>query len=153
MDFLRRRGFDLCHLHSIQAKEVMTMSEMKLFSDEELIPWKAEWKDMPEFSHEDLAPKYQVIINFACAADVEEFGKLIGQSVKSNGTAKQMQSFWFPEQEIGRMTNKRYIGSDEHEAEISDLHSDKRQVGKPDDNQDVRCVAGSLYDLRGGTGI
>lgn len=80
-----------------------------LFSEEEMIPWRAEWHDMPEYSIDDLAPRFQIIINFACAADVEDFGKLIGQPVKANGKGKQLQSVWYPEQEIGRMTNKRYI--------------------------------------------
>ncbi len=80
----------------------------ELFSSAEMIPWHAEWQDMPEYNVQDLAPQFQVIINFTCAADVEEFGKLIGQNVKANG-GKQLKSFWYPEQEIGRMTNKRYI--------------------------------------------
>lgn len=68
-----------------------------------------EWHNMPEFSHEDLAPKYQLIINFSCATDVEEFGKLIGQPIKAK-SGRQLRSLWYPEQEIGRMINKRYIG-------------------------------------------
>jgi len=84
------------------------MENVLLFSEEELIPWKAEWQNMPEYCIEDLAPQYQVIINFSCAGDVEDFAKLLGQTISpSNG--RQLQSFWFPEQEIGRMTNKRYI--------------------------------------------
>lgn len=64
---------------------------------------------MPEFSNEDLSPRFQVIVNFACAADVEEFGKLIGQNIRANLNTRQLQSVWFPEQEIGRMMNKRYV--------------------------------------------
>jgi hypothetical protein len=79
-----------------------------LFSEEEMTPWRREWKNMPEYCIEELSPKFSIIVNFTCAADVEDFGKLIGQNVKaSNG--RQLQSVWFPEQEIGRMMNKRYI--------------------------------------------
>ena len=78
---------------------------MKLFSEEELIPWKAEWKDMPEYDVEDLSPKYQIVVSFACAADIEEFGKLIGQDLKASCAARQSGSIWFPEQEIGRYAN------------------------------------------------
>lgn len=81
----------------------------KLFSDEELSPWLAEWQDMPEYDVQDLAPKFQVIVNFACAADVEDFGKLLGQPITASQTGKQLQSLWFPEQEIGRLVNKRYV--------------------------------------------
>lgn len=79
----------------------------KLFSDEELIPWKAEWLDMPEYSHEDLSAKYQIIINFAFASDVEEFAKLIGQNINTK-EGRQLKSLWFPVQEIARYVTKRY---------------------------------------------
>lgn len=82
----------------------------ELFQFEEIIPWAKEWQNMPEYSHEDLAPKYQLIINFSCAADIEDFSQLIGQRIKVNNNSKQLQSFWFPDQEIGSMKNKRYIG-------------------------------------------
>lgn len=85
-----------------------TADQSTLFAEEDLNPWMAEWAGMPEYSLVDLSPKFSVIVNFACAADVEDFGRLIGQSLRaSNG--RQMQSVWFPEQEIGRMVNKRYI--------------------------------------------
>ncbi len=83
-------------------------ANLLLFDEEELIPWMAEWQNMPAYDIRDLAPQFQVIINFTCAGDVEDFARLIGQSVKPSD-GKQMQSFWFPEQEIGRMVNKRYI--------------------------------------------
>jgi hypothetical protein len=84
-------------------------TQQALFSDHEVIPWAAEWQNMPEYYLENLEPKYQIIINFACAADVEDFGNLIGQRIKANENSRQLQSVWFPEQEIGRMINKRYI--------------------------------------------
>lgn len=85
-----------------------------LFSEEDLIPWRREWRDMPEYSLEDLSPKYSLIVNFSCAADVEDFGALLGQKVRP-AQGRQMQSIWYPDQEIGRMVNKRYIdaGGDE----------------------------------------
>ena len=79
-----------------------------LFDESELIPWIAEWQNMPEYNIRDLAPAFQVIVNFACAADVDDFGRLIGQNITARN-GKQLQSVWFPEQEIGRMVNKRYI--------------------------------------------
>lgn len=79
-----------------------------LFSIEELVPWVAEWQNMPEFDNRDLSPQYSLIVNFACAGDLEDFAALIGQSVKPSNGARQLHSVWFPEQEIGRMVNKRY---------------------------------------------
>jgi hypothetical protein len=80
----------------------------ELFDEIQMTPWKAEWQNMPEYNIEDLAPKYQIILNFSCAQDLEDFGKLIEQDIKAKN-GRQMASFWFPEQEIGRMVNKRYI--------------------------------------------
>lgn len=79
-----------------------------LFALHEIVPWHAEWQNMPEYSHEDLAPRFQIIMNFACAADLDEFAQLIGQKI-SHAVGRQSKSFWFPAQEINRMTNKRYI--------------------------------------------
>lgn len=80
-----------------------------LFHEDELIPWKREWKNMPEFRLDDLAPKHSLIVNFICAADVEDFGRALGLHVKATQNGRQLQSIWFPDQEIGRMVNKRYI--------------------------------------------
>lgn len=82
--------------------------QVSLFSDDELSPWRHEWQNMPEFVHADLAPQFQLIVNFSCAADLEDFATLIGQRVARNGSPRQLKSIWFPEQEIGRMMNKRY---------------------------------------------
>lgn len=79
-----------------------------LFSEEEIIPWRAEWQNMPEFNNADQSPQFSVIINFTCAADVEAFGVLIGQPLKASH-GRQLQSLWHPEQEIGRLVNTRYI--------------------------------------------
>lgn len=84
------------------------MRDVALFDEEELVPWKREWQNMPDYIHSDLTPKFQVIVSFACEADVEDFGKVIGQKITPNGS-RQLQSVWFPEAEIGRMVNKRFI--------------------------------------------
>lgn len=84
------------------------MTQTEMFQDGEIIAWKNEWKNMPEYSNQDLSPKIQIIINFAFASDAEEFSKLIGQEIKT-GAGKYTKSLWYPEQEIGRMANKRFI--------------------------------------------
>lgn len=86
----------------------MSADQGLLFTDEEMTPWKREWRNMPEFLIEDLEPQFSVIVNFVCAGDVEDFSKAIGQRVTPNHDARQLQSIWFPSQEIGRMVNKRY---------------------------------------------
>lgn len=81
----------------------------ELFAAEDVTPWRREWQNMPEYTTLDLEPRYQILISFATGADVVEFGELIGQKLKPNPTARQLRSLWFPEQEIGRFKNKRYI--------------------------------------------
>lgn len=88
----------------------MTKALKGLFKDEELIPWKKEWQNMPSFDHEDLTPKFQVIVSFACEADMEDFAKAIGRKISANKKARQLQSIWYPDCEITRYVNKRYIG-------------------------------------------
>lgn len=65
--------------------------------------WKKEWVGMPEFVQEDLQPEFQVTINFECKQDMEDFSKLLGQTVTPD-----RRGIWFPEAEIGRFADKRY---------------------------------------------
>lgn len=81
---------------------------IELFTADDIESWRIEWQNMPEYSVEDLAPQFQIIVNFSCAADVEKFSKLLSRNFKTNGN-RQLPSVWYPDQEIGRMTNKRYI--------------------------------------------
>jgi hypothetical protein len=71
-----------------------------------LEPSKAErlWNDMPEYHQEDLTAKYQFLVSFETEADIESFSNLVGQKL-----SVKTRSFWYPKQEIGRMTNKRFI--------------------------------------------
>lgn len=68
--------------------EINLFGEIKLEEGEE---WRAEWKDMPEFVHDDMFPKQRIIMNFKTHADALAFGKLIGQNVTS-----ETDSLWYP---------------------------------------------------------
>ena len=48
------------------------MKQSILFTKEEIIPWLAEWKNMPEYNIQDLAPKFQIIVNFGGNSDFYE---------------------------------------------------------------------------------
>lgn len=89
------------------AKPVKAEESRELFSAEEVIPWRAEWKNMPEFTHDDLEPKFQVLVSFACAADLAEFSKVIGQSIPPS-EQRQTKSVWFPEADQVSYVTKRY---------------------------------------------
>jgi hypothetical protein len=62
-----------------------------------------EWKDMPEYSHEDKTAYRRLIVNFASDAAVLEFAKRIGQDI----TEKAL-SIWFPPAKIEKYSDKVY---------------------------------------------
>jgi hypothetical protein len=88
----------------------MKLEQVALFAEDEMNPWAEHWQNMPQYVVEDLTPKFQVIVSFSCEADVADFGALIGQPVKANTNARQVQPMWFPSHERGVLVNKRYIG-------------------------------------------
>jgi len=65
--------------------------------------WEEHWNGMPEYSHKDLSPKFQIIVSFENYEDVQKFAKLVDQRL-----TPKTQSIWYPEVEIGRYANKRY---------------------------------------------
>jgi hypothetical protein len=76
--------------------------------------WDNYWKGMPEFVQEDLAPVKTIYVHFETKEDYQAFAALVGQSLTMN-----TRSIWYPEAEIGRTFNKRYIDAPPPE-EISD---------------------------------
>lgn len=78
---------------------------ISLFSEDEVEKWyDPHWQNMPEYTHEDLSAWKKVIVNFTCREDMENFAKLVGQTV-----TYQTRSIWYPKAEIGRLITKRYI--------------------------------------------
>lgn len=69
--------------------------------------WEEFWTGMPEFDQRDLAPRHSIQVDFATRADVDAFAKLVGQTITPE--AKRTRSVWFPEAEIGRFADKRYV--------------------------------------------
>ena len=78
--------------------------EILLFDEEEYLKWKEEWKNMPEFSQENLQPIQQIIISFETKEDVQKFANLINQKVTSF-----TKSIWYPEIKIEKPSSKRYV--------------------------------------------
>jgi len=73
--------------------------------------WEEQWKGMPAFAQKDLAPWKSIYVHFENRRDMEAFSKLVGQQVGLN-----TRSIWYPEAEIGRLADKRFI-----EDEYADL--------------------------------
>ena len=80
----------------------LNTSQETLFGETE--QWKDEWQGMTEFDQKNLLPEYSVRINFSCVEDLQEFAKLIGQSITT-----KTPSVWFPKQEKETLSNKRYV--------------------------------------------
>ncbi len=57
----------------------------------------AEWVGMPEFEHDDLTAYQSIHVHFKSKEDVEDFAKLVGQSLTD-----KTRSIWYPKQEIIR---------------------------------------------------
>lgn len=76
-----------------------------LFGDAEW--WEEYWAGMPEFDQRDLAPRHTIQVDFKDPSGVEAFSKLLDQRIP--GDVRRTPSIWFPEAEIGRFADKRYI--------------------------------------------
>jgi len=66
--------------------------------------WAKEWRGMPEFVQEDLQPIKSLTVNFETWDDYAAFAKLVEQRLTPN-----TRSIWYPEAEIGRLADKRYV--------------------------------------------
>lgn len=64
----------------------------------------AEWQGMPEFHQEDKTAWKSLIVNFSSIDDLQSFSELIGQSL-----TEKTRSIWYPQAEIERYADKRYI--------------------------------------------
>lgn len=81
----------------------MKKQNESLFDIDEGTIQKSEWVGMPEFVQEDLSPFKSVVVHFATNEDLKKFAQITGQRI-----GLKTQSIWYPEQEIGKMSNKRF---------------------------------------------
>jgi len=82
-----------------------------LFGDlEQFAVWRQEWRAMPEFVQEDQEPWKTLIVHFSSRGDMDAFAALVEQRL-----TKQTQSIWYPEAEILRLANKRYVDEETKE--------------------------------------
>lgn len=72
--------------------------------------WEKEWKDMPEFVHNDLRPLRTLFVHFKDEQDIKEFSKIINQKITS-----QTKFIWYPKEDARKLMNYRYIDSEEEE--------------------------------------
>jgi hypothetical protein len=67
------------------------------------IDYTKEWKGMPEFVQEDKMPHRQIIISFNNEDDIENFSKLLNQSITD-----KTKSLWYPKKERNILKDKGY---------------------------------------------
>ena len=70
--------------------------------------WVKEWQDMPEYSTENLEPKFQILISFRTEDDYRKFGKLIEQKI-----TYKTKSIWYPEAKQIEVEHLRWVVEDE----------------------------------------
>ena len=66
--------------------------------------WRKEWKDMPEFEMDDLAPDSSLKIHFRNKKDRDGFAKLLNQKITS-----KTKFLWYPKAKVLKYSNKKYI--------------------------------------------
>ena len=69
--------------------------------------WQEEWMDMPEFEQANLKPSKTLMIHFEDELDIQNFSKLINQTV--NTTTK---SIWYPKPNTKKPSDYKYIGGE-----------------------------------------
>ena len=99
LEDLKLEGFDL-NLTGFDADEILGMLAEKGENDPE-----EEWQGMPEYEHEDQTAFQSIHVHFKDQDAVNQFAELIKQNITAN-----TRSTWFPEIEIERYADKRYIG-------------------------------------------
>lgn len=69
------------------------------------------WRGMPEFAQKDLTPFKTIYVHFETREEMNAFATLVNQKINLT-----TQSIWYPEAEIGRYANKRYVDKDAKQA-------------------------------------
>lgn len=78
--------------------------------------WEEHWQGMPEYVSEDLTPFKSIYVHFESREDIKKFSELVGQTITLD-----TKCIWYPEAEIGRIADKRYI------QKASVLYKDKQR--------------------------
>jgi len=88
----------------------INLDEVRVYFDEpinleaKILDPSEEWKDMPEFSQDDLSAWKNLIVNFKSEKDLNDFSRLIGQDLTS-----KTKSIWYPKQEKENLIDKAYV--------------------------------------------
>ena len=91
-------------IESVEPEDFSNPAQGALFDLESLDWWREHWVGMPEFIQDDLTPWKSIAVHFESRADLAAFSKLVEQTL-----TERTRSIWYPEAEIGRMMNKRFI--------------------------------------------
>jgi hypothetical protein len=67
--------------------------------------WKTEWKDMPEYSNEEIQPYKSIKVNFLTKEAYDAFSVLVGQ----NFTEKTKSIFYPQKEKTSILMEVRYV--------------------------------------------
>jgi len=104
--FVKENALEWADLKAFAEFPALNMGTLQAgwFGDAEIVEDPdAEWKDMPEYQHEDLSSKKRLLVHFATEEDYAAFSKLIGQKLTMD-----TRSIWFPEAIRNKTKEKIY---------------------------------------------
>lgn len=91
-------------MNNADDQDIVCKGQISFVDLDDFSDWAEHWKNMPEFTQEDQTSFKQIIVHFASLEDLKSFSTILNQRVTPN-----TRSIWFPEAQIGHMTDKRFI--------------------------------------------
>jgi DNA polymerase I-like protein with 3'-5' exonuclease and polymerase domains len=110
-DFERLLGRKLTFESGAKTDGLEGPQSVPLFDGVGELPWQPEWTEMPECVQEDLRPEFQTWVPLDSEAEVQDFGRLIGQPDITSRT----RSIWHPDQETDEVDTLRWYSQPRHD--------------------------------------
>lgn len=98
----KKQEVEIKHDDSIPTAPTVEPEQVTLIDKGEA--WENHWKGMPEFVSKDLMPFKTIYVHFETRKEMDEFAKLVNQKITLD-----TQSIWYPEMEINKLIDKRWI--------------------------------------------
>ncbi len=80
---------------------------MSFFDENEIQFWKKEWKELPEFSQEELRPLKSILVHFESLNEIQEFAEFFNRKI-----THKTRSIWYSNKE-NKKNSMRFISFDE----------------------------------------
>jgi hypothetical protein len=93
---------EIARIDALETKSIKEPEQISLIDAGE--SWEEAWRGMPEFIQRDLQPFKSLVVHFESRDEMDAFSRLIKQKIGID-----TKSIWYPEAEVNRTTNKRYV--------------------------------------------